>query len=458
MRILAATTFTALWTCLWLGIRHIRQVHAEHLTLEAFAVRDESLAILLSALLLFLIGYRFARDFSPKLLLLLHFIAAAILIDTAPLLSSDVYLYIGRGRLLSFYGLSPYEFPVAEIWFDPITDFVFQGWLELLQPYGPVWTTASGIICQLTGADIKHNVLGFKIFGLIGTLLCFFALRTMPVSEPSKLRQCLYLFALNPLILVDSVNNAHNDIWMLCGILFAIRAYQLSRFTLVIPYLILAAMVKVPALILIPVAFVFLLRLPQEVRPSLFRVVLPPLLLSLVLILPYWTEFASLDGLLEVSSLRREYAAFLGTPIVFFAYLWHWTGSLVLGAEESLLFGRCVFISLYGFLLYRSSPTIAQSFETSFFLLLALAASVFLPWYAMWVAVLGAARGDFAMTFWWTAIGLLAYYWGYTSAAVFLLSVPLYLLYRLTYPQTKEKSDPPQHSAVGPLEHIPTKG
>ncbi len=426
--LLVRSIFFVVWLALWLGIYQLRSAFESYLTLESLVVNPEGLGVILIVLLVFLLGYFCAQSFSARFLLLLHIVAGAILIATPPLLSSDIYLYAARGRLLGLHGFNPYEYPVSEIWSDPITDYIFPGWLNQLQPYGPVWTSLSALLCWVVGEDIAYTIVGFKLLGLLGTLFCFFALLDCSPSNSEQTRKSLYLFAANPLVLIDSVNNAHNDIWMLCGILFAIRAIRRKQFLLVLPYLALASLIKVPAIILIPFAFRFILQQSRDIRPSSILLTLPSLLLAFFVAVPYFSDAATLHGLLEVSSLRREYAAFLGTPIILFAYLWHWTGHIFLTAEESLLWGRCVFVTLYCFFLFRRIKDPELSFERILFLLLALAATVFLPWYALWVAVMSAARGKFLMTYWWSSIGLLAYYYGYTTAAVLLVSAPVFAL------------------------------
>ncbi len=101
----------------------------------------------------------------------------------------------------------------------------------------------------------------------------------------------------------------------------------------------------------------------------------------------------------------------------------------MISAEGALLLGRCLFLFAYIFLLFERKLGIHHKCELALSTVLALASSVFLPWYAIWVLGISAARGSFRFTLFWSVVGGAAYYFGYATAFVFLCTLPFLALW-----------------------------
>lgn len=176
--------------------------------------------------------------------------------------STDLFGYINRGWQQVQYHLNPYSFTVAQIpnWEnDPmITDH----WVNNPSPYGFIYML--WVKCQVTlgQGDFLKTVWVFKLFNLgafwiTATLLYLFA-QNDATEEANRL---LYLWCWNPLILLQLLSNAHNDIWMGLGLLLAFFLLMKEKLFWLLPALTLATLTKYGAVIVLPFAVVYLLKL-----------------------------------------------------------------------------------------------------------------------------------------------------------------------------------------------------
>ena len=132
---------------------------------------------------------------------------AVVLADLAallapPLLSSDVFGYLGFARLGVLHGLSPYSYTANAAPQDAI--YPYLGWHTVTTPYGPLFTLLTYALVPL---GIAAGLWTLKV--VAATL-----------GRTPKLTVALY--GLNPLVLVFAVAGAHNDV--LFGALIAAAA------------------------------------------------------------------------------------------------------------------------------------------------------------------------------------------------------------------------------------------
>ena len=101
-----------------------------------------------------------------------------------PFLSSDIFYYLGIGRLNSEYLQNPYYITIRQYISEenidlPTEDTVFmQGynnyWADTTVVYGPVWTIICAIIAKLSLGNIDLGLLLFKTFNLaVHMLNCY---------------------------------------------------------------------------------------------------------------------------------------------------------------------------------------------------------------------------------------------------------------------------------------------
>jgi hypothetical protein len=456
----------------------------------------------LCALLVRFFPLRFSRTELLALIVLAAFVAGLVFVCTPALLSHDAFVYAGYGRLLVVYHANPYFVPFSAHWHDPI--FQYDDWGSYTAAYGPLWMAVCSLSTLVAGSDPTRYLLFFRLFGLAchlaNALLIALILQKMG-RTPRIVALGTLLYALNPLLLLESSQGAHNDIFMitliLLGVLFTTRAEQSASgrlYSAILPACMfaLAALVKYTAAPLI-VLFVILLaarslrpesdlslnvwkQLARRWKPALLAALVGAVSSILVILAGYGIFFFGHD-------LRAIAQSFISPPSSSASHksildgvalqLKHhpspsgsWlTGLLTLLNNHSLwtlinIVTLLFAILISAWLLWRS-PT-ARSFVLASLLTLGaflLVAPWFLPWYVTWLVGLAAlclpAWGEplarslvaFALTFSVTAM-LLYLYNGvapggeWNLASVFFTFGPpiaAFLIALLPWP-TREKS------------------
>jgi hypothetical protein len=134
-----------------------------------------------------------------------------------PLLSSDVFGYLGFARLGVLHGLSPYSYTANAAPHDAI--YPYLGWHTVTTPYGPLFTLLTYAIVPL---GIAAGLWTLKLFAAAASLATLAVLwrASRQLGRTPKLTIAFY--GLNPLVLVFAVAGAHNDV--LFGALIAAAA------------------------------------------------------------------------------------------------------------------------------------------------------------------------------------------------------------------------------------------
>ncbi len=297
----------------WLPNQHDSQVstnNIEFLGLIALAFAIYGLFALLT---------RFqAKTASNRRVLCLVWIGAIIVglsfVFAPAMLSHDIFVYADYGRSIVVHHSNPYFVPPAAFTWDVITRL--DDWKFATAAYGPLWLYISALSALLSGDHPLRFVLAFRLLGfaahLLNTWLVIRILRTSGRSQRTIALGAL-LYALNPLVLLESCLGGHNDILMvtflLLGVLLCIRAEQ-RGFTKPIDYLppivafTLAAMIKFTSM---PLIIFFLVLLARRTlyqassdaqksvalywRPAILKVLFAGLtggVLALALYAPFW--------------------------------------------------------------------------------------------------------------------------------------------------------------------------
>jgi len=149
-----------------------------------------------------------------------------ILLFSYPQTAIDLFIYAIRTRGWALYGLSPFSttpqaFPTSDPWLGLAGE-----WAGAASPYGPAWEWLSLGLYHLSGGNYLGHLFAIKTVSLLATLgssgLVYQILRRI---RPQWALVGMAFFIWNPLVLLESVQNAHNDIVMMFFMLLAIWAY-----------------------------------------------------------------------------------------------------------------------------------------------------------------------------------------------------------------------------------------
>lgn len=155
-------------------------------------------------------------DFFNKKIIFVLISIFSILLISYNALSHDVFNYIFNARMLVKYGANPHQVTALKFAYDPWTRFMNN--VHTTAPYGQVWTYISIIPYLLGFNKFFLTWLNFKVFAFLGLLITFYLLNQYVNKERNKYRALAILF-LNPLILIETLGNAHNDWWMMWPVL-----------------------------------------------------------------------------------------------------------------------------------------------------------------------------------------------------------------------------------------------
>lgn len=183
--------------------------------------------------------------------LFLFGITVGILLLAYPaMLSYDVFNYMTTAKVIFLYHENPYVVMPIEFINEPFLSFTRAA--NKVALYGPAWILLTGIPYIFSFQNFLLLLFGFKILVTsfyIGTIYLIWRL--------TKNHTASVLFALNPLVVIETLVSGHNDIVMMFFVLLSYYFIQKKKNLMSIIAFILSALIKYVTLALLPV-FIFL--------------------------------------------------------------------------------------------------------------------------------------------------------------------------------------------------------
>jgi alpha-1,6-mannosyltransferase len=309
--------------------------------------------------------------------------AHLILLLGPPLISQDVFGYLGFARLGALHGLDPYTHVPAEAPTDPV--FPFVGWPFLHSPYGPLFTLASYATAPL---GLAGALWAFKAIAVASSLGAVALIARAAGGLGHSRRWAAAFVGLNPVLLELAVGGAHNDtlILLLLAAALSLTVGASPRLRAAAGAVVAGVGIKVTAGILLP----FLALSSSRARERLD--VVKSAGLSLVALgavgligfgahaLGFLSAVGEQQQLVATHSIPAETARLVGlsgTPT--------WWRHLFLGA----------LVVVFAVALWRTARgadwRVAAGWTT---LAVLISTAWLLPWYATWALPLAAVSGD----------------------------------------------------------------
>lgn len=163
------------------------------------------------------LALRCAGDLSARRLSVAIVLAHLAALLAPPLLSGDVFGYVGFARLGVVHGLNPYLASASAAPNDPIHPLL--GWTNVTTPYGPLFTLFSEALVPL---GIAGAVWTFKVLAALTSLATVAVIWRLAGRMGASPRRAIAFYGLNPLVIVYAVAGAHNE--TLFGLLIAAGA------------------------------------------------------------------------------------------------------------------------------------------------------------------------------------------------------------------------------------------
>lgn len=190
-------------------------------------------------------------------------IISLIFVIVIPFMGSDVFYYLGIGRLKSEYNKNPYYTTISEYFEQTKNEEIEkdtvmrQGnlnvWSGTTVVYGPIWTLICSGVAKISFGNIDFGLLIFKLINvLVHILNCFV------IYKIWKKKSFVLMYGLNPFILIEGIANIHNDMFVLLFILLA--TYMIVKkkdIMMSVVFLSLATAIKYFAVLLLPVFVIY---------------------------------------------------------------------------------------------------------------------------------------------------------------------------------------------------------
>ena len=146
--------------------------------------------------------------------------AVALLLIISPLLFSynalsyDVFNYLFNAKMVIVYHDNPHINTALDYSDDDWTRFMHN--THTTAPYGYGWTAVSLLPYYLSGGKFLPNWLLLRLFNLVLLVATVALLAKLQLRVHGRVDyRKLWLFAGNPLVLIEIITNLHNDLWMM---------------------------------------------------------------------------------------------------------------------------------------------------------------------------------------------------------------------------------------------------
>ena len=329
---------------------------------------------------------------STKKMFVFIAINALLFVTILPFTCSDVFYYLGIGRLDSTYHQNPY--------YTTIKDFVEQenhtkylqtdtvlaqgyhnDWADSTVVYGPVWT----IICKIVGG-ISFGNLDFALLIFKFIHVCIHLGNSYLIHKIAHKKIFTLLYGLNPFVLMEGIACVHNDIFVVFFILLAI--YFLCKRKNIWGSVISLAMatgIKYFAIILLPFVIIYFFRKEMPNR-RWGKCIQYGCLFVIALMIPYLFYLQDgqvLSGLfIQQEKLAKSFylilTEYFNNPTISVTQINH----ILLVSFVIIYFFTCVVLMYKKNILFRTEMKKANYFIMAFLFLLI---TNFQPWYILWL-------------------------------------------------------------------------
>ncbi|MBN1220557.1 MAG: hypothetical protein JXM69_16665 [Anaerolineae bacterium] len=204
-------------------------------------------------------GLRFTFNDPRLLVLVFGLVFGFTLVWLYPITANDLFRYVLRARIWTVYGESPMLVPPDAFPNDPYLPFAgeFGHWVS---GYGALWEILAQVPLRLGAVGMISGSISLKLIVWLCYLVCAVLIGWMATPQRGTALTALTFFAWNPLVLMQGMGNGHNDMVFMALLVLGIAFWQRRIWWAAGLALTLAAVAKIPALLMLPLFAVVLLR------------------------------------------------------------------------------------------------------------------------------------------------------------------------------------------------------
>jgi Gpi18-like mannosyltransferase len=271
--------------------------------------------------------------------------------------SHDLYNYIFDARIVTKYGQNPYLFKALD--FPNDTWVRFMNWTHRTYPYGPLWLILTILPSSLGFEKFIVTQFLFKIFFAffyLGSVYLIFRINQQIKSE-NPLWSVVY-FALNPLVIIESLISPHVDISMTFFVLSGFYFLASKKNGWASLSFIFGALIKFLPMVLIPV--IFLKHWDRKVAVSIliFAISLIPIVAQREFYSWYLVPFMAMASIFTKGNLLTRFLSFfsIGLILTYVPYLYFGVyDQIVWNFKVAILIGT-VFMFIFYEVFFGRSP------------------------------------------------------------------------------------------------------
>jgi hypothetical protein len=314
----------------------------------------------------------------------------AVLAPGYPLLSNDLFKYVFDGRIMAVYGENPFLRVPAEYPDDRFYDLVY--WKAVVNAHGPIWRVMEAASAQVGGERCVNAILAMKAWPIGAYLATTVALYlVLKRTSPDRALAGTLAYAWCPLVLLEALQNGHNDVVAALPVLLAVWAAQSARWRLAAVLVAVGFLVKPLAAAAGPVLLVAAWRAGPAARRE---IVIGGALAALLVAAAYAPFFG---GLSTFQGLERG-SIFSASPaelVMIGLERAGWPLETAMGVSRLLAGGTFLGLALmviWGQWRGRLAPAAAVAAVLLSYLLIG--AQWFNPWYLLWLVPLAMLAPD----------------------------------------------------------------
>lgn len=329
---------------------------------------------------------------STKKMFIFIAIVAIIFVAVLPFTCSDVFYYLGIGRLDSTYHQNPYYVTIKEfveqadnsqyLQQDTVLEQGYiNDWADSTVVYGPVWTLICKLVASMSFGNVDFGLLVFKLVNVLVHLAnCYL------IYKISHKKIFTLLYGLNPFILIEGIACVHNDMFVALFMLAALYFLTKKKNLVVsVIFLAMATAIKYFAIILLPFVVIYYFRDEKPLK-RLGRCIQYGVLFLMVLLIPYLFYIQDgqvLSGLfIQQEKIAKSFyiiiTEYFKEPSLSVSTVNH----VLLGAFTIIYFFSCVILLNKKEIKFRTEMKKANYFIMAFLFLLI---TNFQPWYIIWL-------------------------------------------------------------------------
>jgi len=191
------------------------------------------------------------KKISEKTIWIVFLFTAGLLTFAYNAFSYDLFNYIFDAKIVTFYHLDPYLYKALDFPHDPMLSFMH--WTQRTYPYGPFWLF---VTVPLSFVGFQFFLPTFFLFKLlvsssvVGT--GYFIKKIMEKIDRENAVFALAVFATSPLVIIEGLVSAHNDMVMIFLATLALYLLIINKYVRSFLLLFVSIATKYATIMLLP--------------------------------------------------------------------------------------------------------------------------------------------------------------------------------------------------------------